>query len=53
VLALLALLQSQSQIGGVELARRLDIDRRTLRRYITLLEEIGIPITSEQGRYGG
>jgi predicted DNA-binding transcriptional regulator YafY len=53
VLALLELLQSQSQIGGVELARRLDVDRRTLRRYITLLEEIGIPITAERGPYGG
>jgi predicted DNA-binding transcriptional regulator YafY len=53
VLAVLELLQSQGQIGGAELARRVDVDRRTLRRYITMLEEMGIPITTEQGRYGG
>jgi predicted DNA-binding transcriptional regulator YafY len=29
------------------------VDRRTLRRYIAMLEEMGIPITTEQGRYGG
>jgi predicted DNA-binding transcriptional regulator YafY len=29
------------------------VDRRTLRRYIASLEEIGIPITAERGRSGG
>ena len=53
VLAVLELLQSQGQIGGAELARRVEVDRRTLRRYIAMLEEMGIPITTEQGRYGG
>jgi predicted DNA-binding transcriptional regulator YafY len=53
VLAVLELLQAHGQIGGAELARRVEVDRRTLRRYITLLEEMGIPITTEQGRYGG
>ncbi|MGZ5081526.1 MAG: helix-turn-helix transcriptional regulator [Usitatibacter sp.] len=53
VLAVLELLQSQGQIGGAELASRVGVDRRTLRRYITMLEEMGIPITTEQGRYGG
>jgi predicted DNA-binding transcriptional regulator YafY len=53
VLAVLELLQSQGQIGGAELASRVGVDRRTLRRYITMLEELGIPITTEQGRYGG
>ena len=53
VLAVLELLQSQGQIGGAELARRVQVDRRTLRRYIAMLEEMGIPITTEQGRYGG
>jgi predicted DNA-binding transcriptional regulator YafY len=53
VLAVLELLQSQPQIGGAELARRVEVDRRTLRRYIAMLEEMGIPITTEQGRYGG
>src|SRR5262252_3401300 len=53
VLAALELLQSHGQIGGAELARRLEVDRRTLRRYIATLEEMGVPITTEQGRYGG
>ncbi|MGM0769152.1 MAG: helix-turn-helix transcriptional regulator [Pseudomonadota bacterium] len=53
VLAVLELLQSQGQINGAELAQRLGVDRRTIRRYITVLEELGIPVTTEQGRYGG
>ena len=53
VLAVLEILQSQPLIGGAELARRVDVDRRTLRRYIAMLEEMGIPITTEQGRFGG
>ena len=53
VLAVLELLQSQAQVNGAELARRIGVDRRTLRRYIAMLEEMGIPITTEQGRYGG
>lgn len=52
-LAVLELLQSHGQMGGAELARRIEVDRRTLRRYIAQLEEMGIPITTEQGRYGG
>ena len=53
VLAVLELLQSHGQISGAELARRVEVDPRTLRRYISMLEEMGIPITTEQGRYGG
>ncbi len=53
VLAVLELLQSRGQISGAELARRIEVDGRTLRRYIAMLEEMGIPITTEQGRYGG
>ena len=53
VLAVLELLQSNGQMSGAELARRVEVDPRTLRRYIAMLEEMGIPITTEQGRYGG
>lgn len=53
VLTVLELLQAHGQISGAELAERLDVDRRTIRRYITVLEELGIPVTTEQGRYGG
>jgi len=52
VLAVLELLQTHGRISGAELARRLEVDTRTLRRYIATLEELGIPITSERGRYG-
>lgn len=53
VLALLELLQTHAQMTGAEMATLLDVDGRTVRRYITMLEELGIPITTEQGRYGG
>ena len=52
VLAVLELLQSRGRISGPELARRINVDVRTLRRYIVLLEELGIPITTERGRHG-
>ena len=53
VLAVLELLQTRGRVTGAELARELDVDRRTVRRYITRLEEMGVPITAEQGRDGG
>ena len=53
VLALLEMLQSRAVTGGAELARALEVDRRTLRRYIVTLEDLGIPIVTTQGRYGG
>jgi predicted DNA-binding transcriptional regulator YafY len=53
VLALLELLQTHGRMNGAELAARLGVDRRTLRRYVGKLEDIGIPITAERGRAGG
>jgi predicted DNA-binding transcriptional regulator YafY len=53
VLAVLELLQAYGQLSGSELARRLEVDSRTLRRYIVALEELGIPVLAERGRYGG
>lgn len=53
VLALLELLQSQGRVSGPELARRIGVDGRTLRRYVAMLEELGIPIVAERGRFGG
>jgi predicted DNA-binding transcriptional regulator YafY len=53
VLALLELLQAQGRLGGSELARRLGVDGRTVRRYIAMLETLGIPVTTERGRHGG
>ncbi len=53
VLAVLELLQARGMVGGAELAERLGVDRRTVRRYVAMLEELGIPIASERGRDGG
>ena len=52
VLGVLELLQTHGRMSGAELARRMNVDGRTLRRYITRLEEIGVPITTERGRHG-
>jgi predicted DNA-binding transcriptional regulator YafY len=52
VLAVLELLQSHRRMTGTELARRLEVNIRTLRRYITMLQDLGIPIIAERGRGG-
>ncbi len=52
VLAVLELLQSHGRMTGAELAERLEVNVRTLRRYITMLQDLGIPIVAERGRYG-
>ncbi|WNG48634.1 YafY family transcriptional regulator [Archangium minus] len=52
VLTVLELLQTHGRMSGAELARRLEVDRRTVRRYIAMLEELGIPLTAERGRDG-
>jgi predicted DNA-binding transcriptional regulator YafY len=52
VLTVLELLQTHARMSGAELARRLGVDGRTVRRYIAILEELGIPITAERGRDG-
>lgn len=53
VLAVLELLQTHGRMNGAEIARRLEVDPRTVRNYIARLEEIGIPIAAERGRDGG
>ncbi|MDF2180130.1 YafY family protein [Aliiglaciecola sp. CAU 1673] len=53
VLTLLELLQSHGRMSGTELARRLEVDKRTVRRYIRTLEDLGIPVTTTAGRDGG
>ena len=35
------------------MAERLGVDRRTLRRYVATLEEMGIPVVAQRGRDGG
>lgn len=53
VLAVLELLQTHGRLSGPELARRIGVDGRTLRRYVAMLEELGVPVTAERGRHGG
>lgn len=53
VLSALELLQARGRLSGAELAERLGVDRRTVRRYIAKLEELGIPLIADQGRDGG
>jgi predicted DNA-binding transcriptional regulator YafY len=53
VLALLELLQSGSTRTVAELAGRLEVDERTVRRYVGHLIELDVPVESVRGRYGG
>jgi len=53
ILALLELLQTYPGLTGAELAERLGVDPRTLRRYTERLVELGIPVTAARGRHGG
>jgi predicted DNA-binding transcriptional regulator YafY len=52
VLAVLALLQAHGRMSGTELAQRLEVNVRTLRRYIIMLQDLGVPIEAERGRNG-
>jgi predicted DNA-binding transcriptional regulator YafY len=53
LLELLELLQRQTLTTGTEIAYRLEVDRRTVRRYIAALHELGIPIEGQRGVGGG
>ncbi|MEP7284704.1 MAG: YafY family protein [Chloroflexota bacterium] len=53
LLTVLDLLQTHGQLSGSELAARLEVDSRTVRRYIVMLQDMGIPIEAELGRQGG
>ncbi len=52
VLTALELLQAHASLSGAELAERIGVDRRTVRRYIVELEKLGVPIRSTRGRDG-
>lgn len=53
VLAVLELLQAHRVLTGAALAERLEIDRRSVRRYIAMLQDMGIPIDTARGPHGG
>lgn len=52
VLTVLELLQTYGRMSGPDLAARLEVNVRTIRHYITLLQDLGIPIEAERGRGG-
>ena len=53
VLTLLEFLQSGGIRTVAELADRLDVDGRTVRRYVDHLIDLDVPVESVRGRYGG
>lgn len=53
VLTVLEVLQARGKTTGAELAVRLEVDLRTVRRYIVMLQDMGIPIQARPGRHGG
>ncbi|MEU8471489.1 transcriptional regulator [Streptomyces sp. NPDC029006] len=53
VLALLELLQSGGLRTTAELAARLGVDERTVRRYADHLLDLDVPVESVRGRHGG
>ena len=53
LLRLLAMFTTRSSWSADELAGRLEVTTRTLRRDVTRLRDLGYPIVSTTGRYGG
>ncbi len=53
LLTVLELLQARPSITAAQLAQRLEVNARSARRYITMLQDLGMPIEAERGRYGG
>ncbi|MET9493182.1 WYL domain-containing protein [Streptomyces sp. NPDC006552] len=53
ILTLLELLQAGGTRTVAELAGRLGVEGRTVRRYVRRLVELDIPVESVRGRYGG
>jgi predicted DNA-binding transcriptional regulator YafY len=53
ILTLLDILQAGGTRTLRELAERLGVDERTVRRYVDHLLDLGVPVESVRGRYGG
>jgi predicted DNA-binding transcriptional regulator YafY len=53
LLTILELLQARDMLSGADLAARLEVDRRTIRKYIMMLQDLGIPIEATRGPTGG
>lgn len=53
LLTVLNLLQARPSVSATELAEQLEVNTRSIRRYIMMLQDLGIPVEAERGRYGG
>ncbi|MGD8626706.1 MAG: YafY family protein [Anaerolineae bacterium] len=53
LISIILMLQSRGTLKASELAEELDVSERTIHRYMGMLDELGIPIYSERGPYGG
>src|SRR4029078_3278915 len=53
LLRLLSMFTTRPSWNADDLAARLEVTTRTLRRDVTRLRDLGYPITSTTGRYGG
>ena len=49
VLTVLEILQARDHVTGAELAERLEVDLRTVQRYIVRLKDLHIPVDSSRG----
>ena len=49
VFSVLEILQGRDRVSGAELAQRLEVDLRTVQRYIARLKDLSIPIDSSRG----
>lgn len=49
VLTVLEVLQARDYVTGAELAERLEVDLRTVQRYIVRLKDLSIPVESSRG----
>jgi predicted DNA-binding transcriptional regulator YafY len=53
LLELLELLQNQTLTTGRQISEQLSIDTRTVRRYVSALQALGIPVEGQRGVGGG
>ena len=53
LISIIFMLQSRGTLKANELAEELGVSERTIHRYMGMLDEMGIPIYSERGPYGG
>ncbi len=53
VLTILHMLKANPSLTGEQMASELQVDVRTVRRYITMLRDLGVTIDSEAGICGG